>query len=457
MRSLPFLRSQTRPRYLEVVADWQEKNLANVTAPDLWRGVQEVLDAAMDFIGTIMFATAGAAAGSEGLFTRLYDKLARREGDPAAPAFLMGYDSIPVQAEKSLYDLALWCRERKELVDHLLATPSEKIVAQMESGQPIAQVTANDWQAMREHLEQHLARFGHLIYQLDFAEPLPRDLPGLALEIVKMYLRGEGANPHERQQASQVRRQQATQALLSRTKGLKRWALEKALAWAQPLSEAREDALADIGLGYPILRQILRELGRRLAEAGAVERVDDIFWLERGEVAASVERLAGGQSLSDFAPAIGERKAFWKKMKAVTPPPVLPTTTKRYMGVSLDIITPASDADRATGMLKGVPTSAGKITASACVIHGPEDFGQMKPGAVLVAGTTTPAWTPLFAMASAVVTDIGGPLSHGSIVAREYGIPAVMGTGVATRRIHSGQMITVDGSTGVVTLSKNGK
>jgi pyruvate,water dikinase len=76
----------------------------------------------------------------------------------------------------------------------------------------------------------------------------------------------------------------------------------------------------------------------------------------------------------------------------------------------------------------------------------------MKPGAVLVAVTTTPAWTPLFAMASAIVTDIGGPLSHSSIVAREYGIPAVLATGLATRRIHNGQIIRVDGSAGTVTL-----
>ncbi len=89
-----------------------------------------------------------------------------------------------------------------------------------------------------------------------------------------------------------------------------------------------------------------------------------------------------------------------------------------------------------------------QVTARACVLRGPDDFGQMHPGGVLVAMATTPAWTPLFAMASAVVTDIGGPLSHSSIVAREYGIPAVMGTGVATRRIRSGQMITVDGDAG---------
>ena len=77
----------------------------------------------------------------------------------------------------------------------------------------------------------------------------------------------------------------------------------------------------------------------------------------------------------------------------------------------------------------------------------------MQPGDVLVASITTPAWTPLFAMASAIVTDVGGPLSHGSIVAREYGIPAVLGTGSATRRIRSGQTIIVDGSAGKVLLS----
>jgi phosphoenolpyruvate synthase/pyruvate phosphate dikinase len=76
----------------------------------------------------------------------------------------------------------------------------------------------------------------------------------------------------------------------------------------------------------------------------------------------------------------------------------------------------------------------------------------MELGDILVASITTPAWTPLFALASGVVTDIGGPLSHGSIVAREYGIPAIMGTGYATKLIQNGQKITVDGTAGTVTL-----
>ncbi len=105
-------------------------------------------------------------------------------------------------------------------------------------------------------------------------------------------------------------------------------------------------------------------------------------------------------------------------------------------------------------MLTGIGTSTGVVTAPACVLNSPADFESFQPGSVLVAVTTTPAWTPLFSSASAIVTDIGGPLSHSSIVAREYGIPAVMATHIATRTIKSGQMITVDGLAGTVTFNE---
>jgi pyruvate,water dikinase len=112
-----------------------------------------------------------------------------------------------------------------------------------------------------------------------------------------------------------------------------------------------------------------------------------------------------------------------------------------------------ADNEQSSSTIKGLGASAGKVTARACVMLGPEDFNKMQSGDVIVAGITTPAWTPLFARASAIVTDIGGPLSHSSIVAREYGIPAVLATGVGTRRIHDGQIITVDGSAGSVSLN----
>jgi pyruvate,water dikinase len=103
-------------------------------------------------------------------------------------------------------------------------------------------------------------------------------------------------------------------------------------------------------------------------------------------------------------------------------------------------------------MLTGIGTSPGVVTAPASVLHSPTDFESFLPGNILIAITTTPAWTPLFTSASAVVTDIGGPLSHSSIVAREYGIPAVMAVGSATRIIKNGQTVTVDGSAGTVSI-----
>ena len=138
------------------------------------------------------------------------------------------------------------------------------------------------------------------------------------------------------------------------------------------------------------------------------------------------------------------RKADWQRARMATPPTVVPVNSWLYK-----LMAPKKSASH---LLKGYGASAGQFTAPACVLRTPEDFGQMQPGDVLVAVATTPAWTPLFALALAVVTDIGGPLSHSSIVAREYGIPAVMGTGVATRLIYAGQMITVDGGRGTVEI-----
>jgi pyruvate,water dikinase len=113
---------------------------------------------------------------------------------------------------------------------------------------------------------------------------------------------------------------------------------------------------------------------------------------------------------------------------------------------------PATSAAQSGNVLTGLAGSAGRVTAVARVLAGPEDFGRLQPGEVLVANITTPAWTSLFVRAAGVVTDIGGPLSHSSIVAREYGIPAVLGTGVGTKRIRTGQRVTVDGDAGTVTL-----
>jgi pyruvate,water dikinase len=447
--ALPLWRDEIRPRYVQTVARWQGRSFETMSVSELWGGIQEVNNSAMLHLASLLVATTGASAGAEGLFTRVYEKLIQRKGDPAAVTFLMGYDSTPIQMEKSLYDLAVWSREHGELAAYLLETPAEQLTAQAAAGSaPVA-----GWQDFCARLHEHQKAYGHIIYDLDFARPLPLDDPTPKLEMIKMYLREQGANPHERQRAAGEMRVQAGETILQRIKALRRWAFRKTLGMAQSMAQVRENALSDIGLGYPTLRQMLRELGSRCAQAGWIAQAEDIFWLSVDEVQEAVPSLERHGPATSLADRVAQRKATHQALKRATPPPMLPPR-KKYMGIDMEAFTPAAEDSHTGSTLKGVPACAGRVTAPACVLHGPEDFDEMRPGSVLVAATTTPAWTPLFAMASAIVTDIGGPLSHGSIVAREYGIPAVLGTGVATRRIHDGQIITVDGSAGLVELTQ---
>jgi len=444
---VPAWRNELHPEYQAVVASKQGLVLREMSAAELWHETQELFEAAAYYMDGLMFATMGASAGSEMLLTNAYNKMAKQEGDPEATALLMGWDNIPVRSEKSLYDIAMWVRENDELEKFILETPTAELVKKnIDLGG-----SKNQWDEFTSRLQTHLDTFGHVIFQLDFAEDLPRDHPEMMLETIKMYLRGEGTNPYERQAASQQKRIDTAETMLNRLKGLKLWLFRIVLKWAQSLSEVREDALAEMGLAYPRIRELLYELGQRFVEANAIENADDIFWLEKDEIQTCVEKLENEQALQNLSAQVGKRKAFNKKVSQVTPPPMIPMK-KRVMGMKVETFIAHTEDAQAGNVLKGVPASAGKVTAPACIVHGPEDFDQMSPGYVLIAGTTTPAWTPLFAMASAVVTDIGGPLSHGSIVAREYGIPAVMGTGVATRRIQNGQTITVDGTKGEVLL-----
>jgi len=103
-------------------------------------------------------------------------------------------------------------------------------------------------------------------------------------------------------------------------------------------------------------------------------------------------------------------------------------------------------------IIKGAAGSAGRVEGVVCRINSPEEGDQLRPGEILVASTTNVSWTPLFPRAAAVVTDIGAPLSHAAIVAREFGIPAVVGCGNATMRLRTGDRVLVDGGRGVVEI-----
>jgi rifampicin phosphotransferase len=422
---LPNWRDVAHPAYQAAVAAWRDRPPADLTDAELLDGVQELLDAGTRYY-TAVQAIIPLAAFSEVSFTRFYDALVRRPGEPPASTFLVGFDSAPILAEKSLWSLAEWTRGHPELADAVRADPA----AVWAGGGP---EHADEWRA---RFRAHLDRFGHATYNLDFMHPTAVDDPAPLFEALRFALDGGSAGPAARQLASAARREQLTEAAFARLDPPRALAFNRLLSWAQRYAPVREDALADIGLAWPQMRRMLAELGRRLVAAGRIAVPDDVYWLRP-------EEILGGP-VGDVA----ERKALWRGRRRATPPQALPqhTFVDRFEGWF-----PASGKQEGA-VLHGTGASAGQVTATARVLSGPAEFGRMQPGEVLVASITTPAWTSLFTLAAAVVTDVGGPLSHSSIVAREYGIPAVLGTGVATRRIPDGARVRVDGDAGTVTL-----
>jgi rifampicin phosphotransferase len=442
-------REYARPRYARTVEEWEANSPEDLQANELLAGARELLDAGTEYYTSVQ-TIIPLAYLSEALFTTFYNRLLKGEGDPPAQTFLLGFESMPIRAEKSLYDLATWSREHPDLARTLAGTSSERIPDLLGAEVPPSGVDREVWRQWRSRFQSHLDRYGHAVYNLDFVYPVPADDPTPLFDTLRFYLRGEGQNPHERQRGTAARREEATRVVLERLDAPRGNLFRRLLEWAQGVAPVREDALADVGLAWPVMRRMLLELGHRLVEAGAVEKPADVFWLRWDELEDTAGSLDAGETqLASLAEPVEQRKMLWRGQRRVTPPQLLPRGT--WLEV-FERLMPAASEEQTGDTIKGVAASGGQVTALARVLSGPEDFGQMQPGEVLVAGITTPAWTSLFAIASAVVTDVGGPLSHSSIVAREYDIPAVLGTGVATRRIRSGQSVQVDGDAGTVTL-----
>ena len=212
----------------------------------------------------------------------------------------------------------------------------------------------------------------------------------------------------------------------------------------------------------------VREFGSVLTEHGFLEDAEDVFQLDRREVLEVLEELAltwatGGQPLGPdrWPPIVTRRKELLRKLEEWNPPPALgamPEAVNDPMvvmlwGVATERLQSwARSQDGGGAELGGYAASPGEIEGIARVVRSLDQLDEVQAGEILVCTITSPAWAPIFSKIKATVTDIGGIMSHAAIVSREYGLPAVVGTGTATSTIKTGQRLKVDGSTGVVRI-----
>ena len=293
-------------------------------------------------------------------------------------------------------------------------------------------------------MDRFLDEFGHREVRMDILYPTWGEDPEPVYSFIRSYLDAdESQSPYRQQDRLIKERQQLTRLVMKDVEKsitgrliiapIFKWILNQ----TQIHTRERDTMHFEMTRLFPPIRRLMQELGERWVERGLLDKSEDVFYLEINEM---VEMAKSPQPVQD---KVGARKDAFLYAQQHACPNII-RNGEEIMGAEV--------AEVGMSGLQGIAGSPGVVTGLSRIIKGPDEFNRLKKGEVLVAPITNPVWTPLFSIASAVITEVGGILSHGAIVAREYGIPAVMSVAGATRLLQDGQRITVDGNKGLVYL-----
>lgn len=296
--------------------------------------------------------------------------------------------------------------------------------------------------AAQAGVRNFLSRYGHrAVAEIDLGMPRWSDQPDHILGMISNYLRVEDPEqaPDRQFRRAAGHADDRIRDLVARAAAHGRW---RARVLALSLRRVRElSGLRELPKFYivKVLGEMHRQLlllGDSLVRAGVVAAADDVFFLDFDELRVSLR----GARMQDVVTR--RRQLYDVELRRRRIPRVL-------LSDGTDVEAATMAAAPAPGALSGTPASAGTATGTVRVILDPVG-ARLEPGEILVAPSTDPGWTPLFLTAGALVMEMGGVISHGAVVAREYGIPAVVGVPDATTRLHTGQRVTVDGAAGTV-------
>jgi pyruvate,water dikinase len=353
----------------------------------------------------------------------------------------LGSDLLVSQAELQTAEqgLALW-----QLAEQARAHPSVAAVLGKEEEWTAAQralQATKEGQAFLGALAAFLTKHGaRAVEEFELASPRWREDPTFVLTVIRNYLHADAAlDPATGLSQHRAPSDVAMNHVTRQMGPLKGWLFRRVLHAYKAYVPLRENMKYRLMEGYEALRHCFLLLGDRLCTAGALDSREDIFFLTAGEVLAAVRD--GAIDAGEIRAKVNRRRAERACQEQFQPPEMI---------VGDDWSRALNDNDMET--LQGIGCSPGYAVGKARVIRDIAMASHFQPGEILVAPSTDPGWTPLFLTAAAVVTDIGGFLSHGATVAREYGIPAVVNTKRASELVKNGQVIIVDGNQGIVHL-----
>jgi pyruvate,water dikinase len=376
----------------------------------------------------------------------LHDAYVERFGksDELEPYRLVeGLPNETLAADERLWEVAQLA-QRLDVADTILELPAAAALARL--------AATYHGRRVLHALTDYLERYGGRSRLHELSEPRVAERPEVALEGVRLFLERRRDLPAERRESAERRERSEREALARIEDEADRRAFAGLLARvvaAVPLEETHAYSIDYPGL--QAARETLLGFGRRLVGEGRLDDPEDVFMLRRSELREALSE-PWGRGLQDLAAARRDELAEARRdmpPRYLGPPPAtddpIPPLVAKFYGVPG---TASLDGD----VLRGTGASAGRTVGTARLVRSGEDFARVESGDVLVCTTTTPAWTPLFGSIAGLVTDTGGILCHAAVVAREYSIPAVVGTEFATATIPDGSRIELDGAAGTVTI-----
>ncbi|HEV7401892.1 MAG TPA: PEP/pyruvate-binding domain-containing protein [Chthoniobacteraceae bacterium] len=428
VQDLPIAWMRDLDHYLVTLGRFQAEPLAGRTPLEIWRHVLAVNEhGAQYFLPNIAISIA------HGMIYRILHGLLKLVIGPADADLLFDHlmawcETKTGQINKELFELALLARQDGVLEEWICGTPSRELIARDAlAGYP----------GFNAQLQRFLRDHGHREVDFDAYTATWSEAPWIVLDNLRLILQTPmDRTPKEKERELKVRAQQAEVTLFAKLPADLHFFFHELLRLARTYTSLDDLEHYQTTRLTPVLRRGLRALGECLVPRGILAEPMDVFFAHQEQIERAVT-VDSPEVWEQFSSQVREQKAAYLADQARTPEWILGQNEA---------------ASEGGDVLTGLPGSPGVAEGPVFLVLTPDDFAKFPKGAVLVARTTNPTWTPLFYSAAAVVTESGGPLSHGAVTAREMRIPAVMSVKESLTRLQNGRRVRVDGAAGRVEL-----
>lgn len=433
VQELPVAWMRDLDHYLLTLGRFQAEPLGNKTPLEIWRHVLAVNEhGAQYFLPNIAISIA------HGMIYRVFHGLLKLVIGPADAEVIFDHlmawcETKTGQINKELFELALLAREDYDLMAKFAEVDSRELARDEVMGK---------FPEFRKRFERFLRDHGHREVDFDAYAPTWGEAPWIVLDNLRLILQTPMEHtPAEKQRELKVRAQQAEVELFGKLPADLHFFFHELLRLTRAYTSLDDLEHYQTTRLTPALRRGLRALGEILVQRGVIEEPMDVFFSHQEQMENALT-TDSPELWEEFTATLLLQKSAYLADRVRKPEWIL--------GQSEAVL--EAEQGQAENILTGLAGSSGVAEGPVFLVLTPEDFAKFPKGAVLVARTTNPTWTPLFYSAVAVVTESGGPLSHGAVTAREMRIPAVMSVRESLARLTNGMRVRVDGGKGVVEI-----